>query len=229
MIVLAIETATAQVGVAFVDADGPITTFTATRDRRHAETLVPAIRQLADTTGVALDSIDGISVDVGPGLFTGLRVGLATASTLGFALDVPVVGVSSLDVLARSASAAMRASGRGCTALVDARRGELFVRSYGLDGPIDEAAVLAPEAVAERLVAGDLVVGDGAVRHGDVVESVGAHVVGDVWPSPVHLGAFGLDALAGPGPFPEPAPMYLRRPDAVANWTSVSTERASGS
>ena len=227
MIVLAIETATAQVGVAFVDADGPIATFTATRDRRHAETLVPAIRQLADTTGVALESIHGIAVDVGPGLFTGLRVGLATASTLGFALDVPVVGVSSLDVLAASADAAMRASGRGCTAVVDARRGELFVRAFGLDGPVDEPAVVAPETVAEHLVVGDLVVGDGAVRHRDLFEAVGVVVVGDTWPSPVHLGALGLEVLAGPGPFREPAPMYLRRPDAVANWTSVLTERAS--
>ena len=229
MIVLGIETATAQVGIALVDGDGPVATFTATRDRRHAETLVPAIRQLADTTGVSLDDVDGIAVDVGPGLFTGLRVGLATASTLGFALDVPVVGVSSLDVLARSATTVMAVAGVDCTAVVDARRGELFVRRFGIDGPVDEPRVAAPDEVISGLYAGHLVVGDGAHRHRDAFEAAGAVVVGDAWPSPVEVGLAGRELLQTPAPWPEPAPLYLRRPDAVANWTSVSSERGATS
>lgn len=222
---LAIETATAQVGVALVDAGGPLATFTVARDRRHAETLVPAIEHLTRSVGAQLGDITAIGVDIGPGLFTGLRVGLSTASTLGFALDVPVVGVCSLDALATS----VQDTSCQVVAVVDARRGEVFVRRYVGAVATSEPVVADPADLADQIDAGVRLVGDGAHRHADVLTATGAAIVGDPYPAPGAVGALALERLGGPEPIPDVAPLYLRRPDAVANWTSVSNDSSTDS
>ena len=100
MLVLGIETATPQVGVAIGGHEGIIASFHTTRDRRHAETLVPAIQFLCAQAQMKLSQIGLVAVDVGPGLFTGLRVGLATAKSIAHACRIPMIGVSSLDLTA---------------------------------------------------------------------------------------------------------------------------------
>jgi tRNA threonylcarbamoyladenosine biosynthesis protein TsaB len=134
--------------------------------------------------------IAGIVVGRGPGSFTSIRIGLAIARTLSLALDVPVAGASTLEAFA------------GATPVIDARRGEVFV-----PGP----AVCRPD---ELEAAGLTLVGDGALRYRDVLESAGAVVPPD--DDPVHLpdplllleraGAFGPAALV--------EPLYVREPDA---------------
>ena len=98
--ILGIETATAHVSVALGGHEGVIAAFELARDRRHAETLAPAIQFIAAQADVTLAEVGVIAVDIGPGLFTGMRVGLATAKALAQALRVPMIGLSSLDLLA---------------------------------------------------------------------------------------------------------------------------------
>ena len=100
MLILGIETATHQVGCAIGGHEGVIALFESSRDRRHAETLVPAIEFVMKQARIGLDEISVVAVDVGPGLFTGLRVGVAAAKAMASALRVPMVGVPSLDLLA---------------------------------------------------------------------------------------------------------------------------------
>jgi tRNA threonylcarbamoyladenosine biosynthesis protein TsaB len=174
----------------------------------HAGRLLGAAEQALAAAEVGWDDLDRIAVGVGPGSFTGLRIGIATARALAQARRLPVVGVSTLEALARGAEAEV------VLAVLDARRGEVFA-----GGPFAPAA-LAPEALAERVRAmpvAPLAVGDGAVRFRGSLEAAGAHVPPDE--DGVHrlraehvcrLGAEGRatdrDALL---------PDYLREPDAV--------------
>ena len=167
MLILAIETSTPQVGVALVDYDGVLASFHANRDRRHAETVVPAVEFLFRQAGVGPSDLGAVAVDVGPGLFTGLRVGLATAKTMAQSLRIPMVGVSSLDLLAFAA----RMSDRRIVATVDARRGEVFAATYrrvhGGVQRLTEPVVASPDEVA-GLVAAVRAWVDGGVDPGDI-------------------------------------------------------------
>lgn len=227
MLVLGIETATPQVGVAIGGHEGVLASFHSTRDRRHAETLAPAIRFVAEHADIELSEIGVVAVDVGPGLFTGLRVGLATAKAIAHALGVPMIPVTSLDLVAFQA----RWSDRLIVATVDARRGEIFHCSYRrVPGGIQrttEPAVDTPDEVAGLIQAiGDdvLLVGDGAERYAAVFE----HVL-HVEPGPQALrypDAGRLVELAHSRalreewvPVWEIEPLYLRVPDAQVNFS----------
>ena len=98
MLILGITTSTAQVGCAIGGHEGVLGAIHSTRGRRHAETLTPAIEFLCRQSRVALSDIGAIAVDLGPGLFTGLRVGVAAGKALSHARRLPMIGVSSLDL-----------------------------------------------------------------------------------------------------------------------------------
>src|SRR5438876_11965476 len=126
MLILGIETATDQVGCAIGGHEGVLASFHAARGRRHAEILTPAIEFTCRQARVDLHEVGVIAVDVGPGLFTGLRVGVATAKAMAQALRLPMIGVPSLDLLAFR----VRYSRRLIVAALDARREELFYAFY---------------------------------------------------------------------------------------------------
>ncbi len=230
MLILAVDTATDRVGCALGDGDGVIAEQHVRAPRRHAELLAPQIRAVTEQAGVTLDRVGVVAVDVGPGLFTGLRVGLATATTLAGALGVPMVGITSLDLLAHAA----HLTDRLVVAAVDARRGEVFAGFYrpvpGGVAPEGASAVLAPEELASELVArGEetLVVGDGARRHRDVLAAVDRTIVAG--PELAHPSAAVLVTLAHARAEREEfvvpaavAPVYLRDPDAVKHWPASS-------
>ncbi len=222
MLVLGIESATAQVGVALGGPEGLIASFHSTRDRRHAETLAPAIDFLCRQAQVDLDDVDVVAVDVGPGLFTGLRVGLATAKAIAHARGIPMAAVGSLELVAFAA----RLSGRLIVPAIDARRGDVYHAAYrgepgGVRG-ISEPRVEPPGAVVERLRAlGEdcLMVGDGAWRYAEVfggldrVEVAGA---GFRFPSAAALVELAA-AQARRGELVAEAavePIYMRAPEA---------------
>ena len=126
MLILGIETATEQVSVAIGGHEGVLGLFEVTRGRRHAETLVPAIEFLCRQADIEIAEFGAIAVDVGPGLFTGMRVGIATGKAMAQALRIPMIGISSLDLLAFP----LRHSDRLIASVIDARRGEVFYAFY---------------------------------------------------------------------------------------------------
>lgn len=226
MLVLGVETATPQVGVAIGGHEGIIASFHTTRDRRHAETLAPAIEFLCEQAQMKLSQIGLVAVDIGPGLFTGLRVGLATAKAIAHACRVPMIGVSSLDLAAFPA----RFSDRLIVSTVDARRGEIFYATYrrapGGIVLMSPPAVDQPGDVADQLRAQGsetLIVGDGAERYADVLGAVRGAEIGREGLRHPNAGALVelAHARALREEFVSPAeiaPLYLRSPDARINW-----------
>jgi len=224
VIVLAIDTATPHVSVAIGGSDGIRGSFSAAAGRRHAETLAPAIALLSASTGVALSDIDRVAVDVGPGLFTGLRVGLATSAALATALECPAVAVASVDLLAYPHLQGPRL----VAAVVDARRAEVFWALYRPgSGRVTEPCVAAPEDLAAALAAlGEdvLAVGDGAARYRDTLAGAGPIEVRDGYPQATDLVALaaGSDPVA-PGAL---RPLYLRQADVRIGWEQRAPQAA---
>jgi len=192
-LILAFDTATDVATCALVWDGEPV----AERLSRPVS-LLEDVDALLRRAGASENSLEGIAVGTGPGSFTGLRMGLATARALAFALDVGVAGVSTLDALAAGAP--------GAQPVIDAKRREVFTL---VDG---EPAVLLPGDLA--LEPGTACVGDGAVRYRDVLEAAGADVPPDG--SEAHLPRARFHALlAGEfGPAELVEPLYLRVPDA---------------
>jgi len=225
VLILGVETSSPQVSAALGGADGVLAAAAVDRGQRHAELLAPMIQQLCEAAQVTLAEVGAVAVGVGPGLFTGLRVGLATARALAFALEVPMVGVSSLDVVAFPA----RFTDRTVVAVTDARRGELFWAFYrpGVDAPLrlTEPRVGGPSELAAELTACPdpcLLVGDGVARYRTELGATGARCAGPVpsRPSAADLVLLAR-AAADAGALVPPAairPVYLRLPDAEANW-----------
>lgn len=220
MTVLAIATATPRVSVAIAGSGGMVGVIDLEQGRRHGETLAPAIEALTRLTGVRLADLERIAVDAGPGLFTGLRVGVATAKALGSALDIPIVPCSSLDILAHP----HRQSGRPVAAVVDARRSEVFWARYepGGDGmvAVSEPAVAGPEALIEALRAhpGVLVTGDGARRY---LTGTGLEVAPPEFDHPSARVLLELATSRPELPAEKVTPTYLRDADVRIGWEHV--------
>jgi len=233
VIALGLESATELVGAAVADDSGVRAAVWSSGRRRHVESLAPAIEHVLGQSQIALGAVEVVVVDVGPGLFTGLRVGVATAQGLAQGLGIGVLAVSSLEVLAAQA---LTAGWSGAVlSVVDARRGEVFAAAYERDGEIPRAlappALRSPEdlaaaAEAARAATGRpdvLAVGDGAARYADELRAAGVVLAGPsfVGPAPEALLALGLErrrAGAVPAAPRDVQPLYLRPPDARINW-----------
>ncbi len=226
MLILGIETATEQVGVSIGGHEGVIATFEVARGRRHAEILTPAIEFVCRQADIELAELGCIAVDIGPGLFTGMRVGLSTAKALALALRLPMIGISSLDLLAFPC----RHTDRVVVPVIDARKGEVFWSMYRqVPGGVQQVSppTVGPtgDLVADLLARSQdtLCVGDGAERYRDeIVEGFRCEISG-----PVHPPAGALVQLAHARALREewlrPAeiePVYLRAPDAQINWST---------
>jgi len=228
VLILGIESATVQVGCAIGGHEGVLASTHSSRGKRHAESLTPAIEFLCRQARVELSEIGAVAVDLGPGLFTGLRVGIATAKAVAQALRVPMIGISSLDLLAFPA----RFSPRLIAGVIDARRGEVFTALYrqvpgGLQRTT-ELRVCSPDDLVSELVAtGEdvLLVGDGAIRYAAVFDEQPNLEVVDQ--DLAHPSARSLVQLAHARALREEwvqpwdlAPIYLRKPDAEINWST---------
>jgi tRNA threonylcarbamoyladenosine biosynthesis protein TsaB len=228
---LAVETATAVTAVALL-GDGVAVEVVADDRRRHTEALAPAVDELMTAAGWAYSTLDGIVVDAGPGLFTGLRVGVAFAKGLSMATGVGIYDVTSTDVLAATAHAA-GVRGR-LLSVVDARRSEVFAATFECTdddvATIESAALWAPAALAARVAEGGqptTLVGDGALRHRDVFVEAAFAIRDDVSvPSPLSAArsaARRFDANEPLKTHPEVTVWYLRDADAVANFAVRGT------
>jgi tRNA threonylcarbamoyl adenosine modification protein YeaZ len=210
-VLLAFDTATPFVTVALFDADaegGPQVVAERRSEQRmkHGEQLAPLIDTALTDAGIVRQDLTAIAVGVGPGPFTGLRVGLVTARTLGFVLDIPVYGVCSLDVIALEAALGSDRVGTDFVVATDARRKEVYLAAYDNQGRrLDGPEVLRPaHAATDRPAAG-----------------VGARLYPEAFPAArePELPSAGWLARAVAEELAElhdPEPMYLRRPDAVA-------------
>lgn len=145
MLVLGIESASDQCGCALANEDGVIVETRLALPRRHAEALAPQMRFVCEQAGTALGDVDVVAVDNGPGLYTGLRAGLATAKATAAALGIEVVPVGSLEALAHG-TAAVAQPGETVLSVLDARRDEVFWAWYRVAGPTPEPPAADPPA-----------------------------------------------------------------------------------
>lgn len=228
MLILGIDTATPQVSVAVGGHEGVLASVQSARSRQHAEVLTPSIEFACRQARIDLSEISVIAVDLGPGLFTGLRVGIAAGKAMAHALRVPMIGVPSLDLVAFP----VRFTSKLVVAAIDARRGEVFHAFYrqvprGMQR-ITEHAVGSPDDLASEILArGEdcLLVGDGAIRYREVFDGLNrVEIVDDGLSFP---SATSLVQLAHAQALREQfvkswelAPLYLRKPDAEINWTT---------
>lgn len=205
MLLLAFDTATPAITVAVHDGSSVVGRSGGEGATAHGELLAPAIRAALDQAGLEPSDLTDVAVGVGPGPYTGLRVGVVTALTLGATLGLRTHGVCTLDILAAEA-----APGLGTEFLVatDARRREVYWARYASDGRrLEGPSVDLPATVAQRF-GGQPVVGRGADVHAEVLGGSS----GPVDPSAAALAAV---VLAGAVEVLPLEPLYLRRPDAV--------------
>ena len=240
MLVLALDTSTPTVTSGVVrlrqprllldpDVDGPaahsprprplivLAEHTVTDPSAHAERLMPLAQAALTDCGHGLPDLDAIVVGLGPGPFTGLRVGIATAAALGDALDIPVHGVPSHDALARCVGPLTG----DLLVVTDARRREVYLSAYRRDGrrlfgPLVARPAAVPELLAEHGMTPAQLVGPGVPLLDGIIE-VAATIPGAVPADPLSGGLVeraGVALLTGavPGPL---TPLYLRRPDAT--------------
>jgi tRNA threonylcarbamoyl adenosine modification protein YeaZ len=200
-VLLAFDTATPHVTVALHDGDSVVASFESEEQMRHGEMLAPGIAAVLAEVGASARDLTAIAVGVGPGPFTGLRVGLVTARTLGFVRHIPVHGVCSLDILA---AAAIDAGLAEFVVATDARRKEIYAASYAAGRRVSGPEVIKPVNARNDLP----VVG----RGGTLYPEHFAHRAGPEHPSAAVLCGIVSNhrfALTGPDP------LYLRRPDAM--------------
>jgi tRNA threonylcarbamoyl adenosine modification protein YeaZ len=216
MRILAIDTALGALSVAVLDsaATEPLAVERIAMERGHAEALVPMIERVAARIEGGLASLDRIAVVVGPGSFTGIRVGIAAARALGLALEIPVVGVSTLAALAAPLILSM--GNEVIAVALDARHGQIYVQAFGPRGQtvLSPRLALVHEAV-RALGAGPFrFTGSGAPMMALEASSMGlaAEVAGElIAPDIAVVARLGLFAEPASAP---PSPLYLKMPDA---------------
>lgn len=220
MNILAIETATTACAIGLASADQEVVRVL-DLERRHTEVLALGIEEVLREAGLRAPDLDRLVVDVGPGLFTGLRVGVATAIGLGEGLGRPIVCVTSLELLARGA--ALEGVRDTVVVAVDARRGEVFVQTYQLAEDvvaIDEPHVTTARSVVIEWATNGAPVtftGDGVGRYLKDFVAVPNGAVHDQR-VPSLRAALSLGAVRDASE--RVVPLYLREADAVANFTT---------
>jgi tRNA threonylcarbamoyladenosine biosynthesis protein TsaB len=219
--ILAIETATTACAIGLATLSGVELGWVVDDHRHHTEALTVAIDRVLREFALTPADLDRVVVDRGPGLFTGLRVGLATAIGLSDALGIGLVGVTSLELLAHGA---WREGVRGTVvAVVDGRRGEVFVQEFVLDdavSAVDDPAVMTPRALSLTWASRGVAVtftGDGVSRYRDELAAVPLATLDDQT-LPSTTAALQLALTRTPVAFVEP--LYLREADAVANFST---------
>ena len=226
MLLLCLDTATPQVGVAIGSDDQVIGRIQLARPQHPAEHLAPAIEFLLDQLDLSLDQVSAIGVGIGPGLFTGLRVGVTTAKVMAQALRIPLIGVPSLDLLAFE----VRYTDRLVVPALDAKRGEVFYATYrqvpgGVQRLSDYEVGVPADVCGDLMARGEevLLLGDGALRYRDDFLELERAEFGP--PSLSYPSVSALVELTRAKfqreDFSQPRdvhPLYLRLSDAEMNW-----------
>ncbi|MDE1172317.1 MAG: tRNA (adenosine(37)-N6)-threonylcarbamoyltransferase complex dimerization subunit type 1 TsaB [Parvibaculaceae bacterium] len=220
MNILAFDTALGALSAA-LSAGGPLTRHFELRTRGHAETLLPLLQDIMARGGIAPEALDALAVTVGPGTFTGLRAGLATARGIALARGLPVVPVTTLEAVGSLVEAA---PDEAVVVAFDARRNEVYLQAFepcsGVPVVLGEPAIVSLDGAAARLPGRPLVLaGSGAGLVAARLAPGTVYRLSDASPQPdaaavlaiaiARIEAEGLEPFRQP-----PAPLYLRAPDA---------------
>ncbi len=221
---LAIETSSSQLGVALADAGRVVSSYELLADNPHAARLPEAVRYVLDVGGTTLQQVDAIAVDVGPGSFTGLRIGLAFAKALAFPRGLPLVAVCSLDLLATN----VPWSPKVVCPILDAKQQNVYAALYRLEGPravrVTDPLLAKPGEVLQLLKEPAILLGDGCARYQALItELMGDRA--DIAPPDLWLPRAGALARLGQERFDagqrdDPSrltPLYLYRQDCGVN------------
>jgi tRNA threonylcarbamoyladenosine biosynthesis protein TsaB len=230
MKILGIETSTKTGSVAVVSESGVIAQYSLNIEVTHSERLMSTVDRVLKDTGLAIGDLDGFSVALGPGSFTGLRIGIATVKGLAFATGKPVAAVSTLKALAANLPFASHA----VCPLLDARKKEVYAALYRQEGEIlvvemPESAIPIVE-LAERIPGTVIFTGEGAHLYRAVLEeSFGGRAFFAppvaCLPSAAIVAAMGLSFFES-GQYLNPdelAPLYIRKPEAEVAWEKRRT------
>ncbi|MGE4371933.1 MAG: tRNA (adenosine(37)-N6)-threonylcarbamoyltransferase complex dimerization subunit type 1 TsaB [Xanthobacter sp.] len=216
MYILALDTALAACSVAVLDTetDSIMAGDSLLMNRGHAEALIPLVEQVMSHAGIDFEDLGRIAVTVGPGSYTGLRVGLSAARGLGLTINRPVVGVTTLSALAAPFLA--HDDSMAVVSVIDARHDHVFLQMFGIGG----RTLIAPRVTSLREAARAVAVGPARLV------GSGAQLLAEAWPSgerpPVSVDVAAapdvawiarLGAVANPASA-EAKPLYLRSPDA---------------
>ena len=171
MKILALDTATKVGSVAIMEDDNVLAESTLNADITHSETLLPSINDMLKETALSMTDMDLFALTLGPGSFTGIRIGVSTIKGFAFALNRPVVGVSTLEALAYNFSS----SPLKITPILDARRGEVYTATFRWEGDrmlrLSEDRAVPPEKMLEEIDEETLFAGDGLEKYGDMIKS----------------------------------------------------------
>jgi tRNA threonylcarbamoyladenosine biosynthesis protein TsaB len=223
VVVLGLDTATADAVVGVADGEGIVCAAAVGPDPdgrpRHSRVLLAEVERCAELGG-GWEKVDRIAVGIGPGSYTGLRIGIATARALAQARRLPLAAVGSLAALARGMADQVAADGGTLLPAIDARRGQVFAALYDREGGQHwEPLVADPGELAERmggLERSPLAAGDGAIRFRAELEAAGATVAAPE--DPVHRisarSVCALGEVTAVAPPDRIEPIYLRAPDA---------------
>jgi tRNA threonylcarbamoyladenosine biosynthesis protein TsaB len=234
MLVLGIECSTPQASVAIGSEQGVVASALVSRGATHNEFLLPAIRFCLDETGLGYRNLGGIAVSLGPGLFSGMRVGVATAKALAQTLSVPIVGMASLDLVAYE----VRHTSKTICAVLDARRNEVFYAFYrpspGGIQRMTEYRIEQPGRLAIGIASRPeevLLVGNGALLYKELFESAGPVVevagMNQAFPNATSLVELALPRLYREDfdSLYELRPLYLRKSAKRIEWARIRQSR----
>jgi tRNA threonylcarbamoyladenosine biosynthesis protein TsaB len=218
MIVLGFDTSGASCSAAVL-RDGAVAASRAVAmERGHAQALAPMLRDVMAEAGLGFDRLDAVGVTIGPGAFTGIRIGLAAARGFGLALGIPVYGVTGFAAIAAAAEAELRA-GEVLLVAIESRRAELFAQTFVDARMASSGAVsIAPAALADFVPPGAVgIAGDAAARAGAALEAAGRAVrlLAARIPDPVVVARLAAERWQGGERPPPPSPFYLRAPDVT--------------
>ncbi len=227
MPILAIDTATLVSSVAVATDKKLLAELTLQTKLTHSEVLMPHIEQILSMTKVKKNELDAIAVSIGPGSFTGLRIGLATAKTIAYALDIPIIGVSTLAALAYH----YPVGDIYIAPLLDAQKGNVYISLYTWeDGQLHEAYEPMVKSFDDVLVAGQrldkpvVFLGEKAVAKADEIKAAGGNIIMAmphmVMPRAANVAMLGVDLLAKgkQDDVMSLEPLYIRRSEAEILW-----------
>ncbi len=226
--ILAIETSSRWGSAALGGADGPLSTGEIAEPMGHAREFAALVQTLLNRQGWTMAMITHVFVSVGPGSFTGLRIGVTLARTLSWSIGARIVAVPTLDALARNALKATPRPPR-VAALLDAKRGQVYAAAYDLSTNSPQR-ILGPVLQRPAEFMSDLptplaVLGEGIGFHRAAIDATGARILDEpLWrPDARQVFALGLELAHGDAytPGPDLLPLYIRRPEAEEKWEKL--------